>query len=118
MLRAGLDYDSLLVDCDSLLVENSMIDTVSALAMLLDSWPIVALQIHSIVPMMLIGTLWYLASQVRRSESTKQLSLSTADKHSGRKSKLPPVSIVLPTRGYHQYSADNWTSILEFKYSA
>lgn len=111
MLRAMLGYDSSLV-------ENSMVDTLSALATLLDSWPIVALQIHSIVPMMLIGTLWYLASQVRRSESTKQLSLSTAEKHSGRKSKLPPVSIVLPTRGYHQYSVENWKSILEFKYSA
>jgi hypothetical protein len=91
----------------------------TSLATLLDSWPILLLQIHSIIPMMLIGTLWFLASGVRKSESVKQLSdRTTSTRRSIPKKKLPTVSIVLPTRGYHQYSADNWKAILGFKYGA
>lgn len=90
---------------------------VVALATMLDSWPILILQIHSIVPMMLIGTLWYLASVARKSESMKQcLNAPSAKKRSSRMSKLPSVSIVLPTRGYHQYTANNWNAILGFRY--
>ena len=35
---------------------------------ILDSWVVVGFQCHSIVPMMLIGTLWFLAAAARRRE--------------------------------------------------
>ena len=105
--------------CDRWAIRTSMPCIATSLATLLDSWPILLLQIHSIIPMMLIGTLWFLASGVRKSESMKQLSdCTTSTRRSIPKKKLPTVSIVLPTRGYHQYSADNWKAILGFKYGA
>ncbi|KAI8100555.1 hypothetical protein M9434_004947 [Picochlorum sp. BPE23] len=81
----------------------------------LDSWVVLILQCHSIVPMILIGTLWYLAAAARRREIR---ALTTKARRNGRPPDkgFPKVTILLPTRGFRRYSAENWKSILNFRY--
>lgn len=79
----------------------------------LDSWPILALQLHSLIPMGLIGTLWFMASYSRRKEFEESLERK-GDAVSG--CKAPLVSFILPTRGYRKCSLKSWRAILGLKY--
>ena len=90
-----------------------MMSSVSLGIAWLDSWPILALQLHSVIPMGLIGTLWFMASYSRRKELEESLVRKDVIV-SGCKS--PQVSIILPTRGYRTCSLKSWQAILGLKY--
>lgn len=84
------------------------------------SWIALVLQTHGIVPAILIGTFWYLAASARRREI---LRLQKTAEPNGRyeeekrkKGSWPGVSIILPLRGYHKYSIQNWKAVLGFHY--
>lgn len=84
------------------------------------SWNALVLQTHGIVPALLIGTFWYLAASARRREISRlQKTAEPNDRCEGKARKTGPwpgVSIVLPLRGYHNYSIQNWKAVLGFRY--
>lgn len=84
------------------------------------SWNALVLQTHGIVPALLIGTFWYLAASARRREISRlQKTAEPNNRCEGEAKKTGPwpgVSIVLPLRGYHNYSIQNWKAVLGFRY--
>jgi len=86
------------------------------------SWLSLVLQTHGIVPALLIGTFWYQAAAARRREvlrlqrTARHRSQGRCEGETRKTGSWPGVSIVLPLRGYHNYSVKNWKAVLGFRY--
>jgi hypothetical protein len=108
---------------------------------LCSSWATV-LQVHGILPCLLLGTLWWLSGlarlrELRRREghaapnnglaarmqtstptTTTIKSASTKTRSSARLHEAAPaVSLVLPTRGCRPHSVPNWRAVLSLDYA-
>jgi hypothetical protein len=82
------------------------------------SW-VIGLQLHGMVPGLILGTLWFLSActrlrelrRLRRAGGAKSDWIKRHDLH-----QLPSVTVVLPVRGCRLHSISNWKSILEQDY--
>lgn len=83
------------------------------------SW-VIGLQLHGMVPGLILGTLWFLSAWARLRE-LRRLRRAGGAKYDWIKRhglhQLPSVTVVLPVRGCRLHSTSNWKSILEQEYN-
>lgn len=89
---------------------------------LLESPYVFFVQLHGVVPCILLGTLWILSSSARNRELVKRVGEkkgeTSARPHGDPDRIARSTAIVVPIRGYRTFSIINWKSIIGFDYGA